>query len=177
MRCFVAVDVPEELKEKLVKAQEEFSAFDAKLVEPKNLHFTLKFLGEVSEDQLKDVEQKLSNIANNTPCFNIQLSGIDVFPNLSYIRVVWVGALSDDFINLHKNVAKALENIGKPGTPHLTIARIRSPRGKEIIAKIVKRYENESFGTMLVDKISLKMSTLTPKGPVYKDIKVFELKK
>ena len=73
-----------------------------------------------------------------------------------------------------------MKNIGKEdkdAIPHLTIARVRSPRDKETIAKIVKRYEKESFGTMQVDKIKLKKSTLTPKGPKYEDLRVFELGK
>lgn len=177
MRCFVAVEVPEELKQKLAQAQQEFSSFDAKPVEPKNLHFTLKFLGEISEDDINLVSEDLADVARQTKPFNIQLSGMGAFPSLSYIRVIWVGALSDDFINLHKTIASAvsLGKIDKEAKPHLTIARIRSPRGKEIIAKIIKRYENQSFGTMLVDKICLKKSTLRPSGPIYEDIKVFKL--
>ena len=177
MRCFVAVDIPEEIKNKIKEVQQEFSSFDAKLVEPKNLHFTLKFLGEISENNIESISKKLTDVARSVQPFNIQLSGMGAFPNLSYIRVVWVSALSDDFINLHKSISSALPGNNKEAKPHLTIARIRSPRGKDIIAKIIRRYEQASFGTMPVNKICLKKSTLTPRGPIYEDIKVFELKK
>ena len=178
MRCFVAVDIPEDLKQRLVQVQQEFTSFDAKLVNPENMHFTLKFLGELSEEQATDVKQKLADLASTQKPFNIHLSGMGAFPSLSYIRVVWIGALSDDFFNLHRAVVEAL-SVGKNDetTPHLTIARIRSPRGKDIISKIIKRYEKESVGTMTVDKISLKKSTLTPRGPVYEDIATYELDK
>jgi 2'-5' RNA ligase len=176
MRCFVAVDIPEEIKEKIAETQKEFSSFDSKLVERKNMHFTLKFLGEISENQIKAVEEKLSALVKKIAPFTVLLSSMGAFPSLSYIRVIWIGAIADEFINLHKNVADALKDIGKPeSTPHLTIARIRSPRDKETIARIITRYEKESFGSMLVDKIKLKKSTLTPRGPVYEDMMVFEL--
>ncbi len=175
MRCFIAVDVPEELKKKIAGIQQEFASFDTKLVEKKNLHFTLKFLGEINENSIKDIAQSIAGLTKNTKPFNIQLSGMGAFPSLSYIRVIWIGVLSDDFISLHKNVSRLLPGKPEKVTPHLTITRVRSPRGKDIIAKIVKKYENESFGTMPVDKITLKKSTLTPKGPVYEGIKVFEL--
>jgi len=180
MRCFIAVDVPEEVKEKIRQVQQEFAGFDAKLVEKENLHFTLKFLGEINEEEIKSVSEKLSALANNFPPFSVLLSGMGAFPSLSYIRVVWIAAIADDFANLHKAVAETLENAGKSekeAVPHLTIARIRSARDKEIMARIIKRYEKESFGSMQVDKISLKKSTLTPRGPIYEDIKVYELGK
>lgn len=178
MRCFVAVEIPEELKSGIVSMQEEFSSLDVKLVEPENLHFTLKFLGEVNEDQAKEVEQRLSAVAKTLSPFFVLLSGIGAFPSLSYIRVVWISAVSSDFLNLHKAVATALLNIGKPekeAIPHLTIARVRSARDKEVIAKIINRYEKEPFGSMQVDKIKLKKSTLAPRGPIYEDIMSFEL--
>ena len=177
MRCFVAVDIPEDIKKKIEEVQQEFSSFDAKLVEPKNLHFTLKFLGEISETTIESMSKKLTDVTSHTKPFNIQLSGMGAFPNLSYIRVVWISALSDDFINLHKSVSSVLPGNNKEAKPHLTIARVRSPRGKDIIAKIIHRYEQASFGTMPVDKICLKKSTLTQKGPICKDIKIFELGK
>jgi 2'-5' RNA ligase len=178
MRCFVAVDLPEEIKEKIQETQRQFSNFDAKLVEKQNLHFTLKFLGEIDDEQIKKIEQILAELANKTPSFTVLINGMGAFPNLSYIRVVWIGAVSDEFINLHKAVSAALGSIGKnEAKPHLTIARIRSPRNKETIARIIKRYEKESFGSMLVDRIILKKSTLTPRGPIYENLKILELSK
>ena len=85
----------------------------------------------------------------------------------------------DQTINLQKSVLSTLERIGKAekAKPHLTIARVRSGRDKNAIAELIKKHENTDFGAMLVDKIKLKKSTLTPKGPIYEDIAVFELGK
>lgn len=177
MRCFIAIDLSNELKDRIISLQKTMPG-DIKLVEPENLHFTLKFLGEIDEDAIKEITERLSKLAGETKPFTISLNSIGVFPNLSYIRVIWIGSTSEEFINLHKSVVKILENIGKPekeAIPHLTIARVRSARNKETIARIIKRYEKEPFGSMTVDKIKLKKSTLTPRGPIYEDIRVFEL--
>ena len=178
MRCFVAVDIPEEPKEKIKELQDQLSPYDVKLVEPQNLHFTLKFLGEIDEAIIKRVKERLSKLTE-TKSFSVLLSGVGAFPKLTYIRVIWIGAKSQDFVNLHKSITEALSKIGKPekGTPHLTIARVRSPRDKEVITKIVKRYESESFSSFIIDKIKLKKSTLTQRGPIYEDLGVFELRK
>lgn len=177
MRCFVAVEIPETLKTKIKELQEQLANYDVKLVEPQNLHFTVKFLGELDSSKVGEVKQKLSDLASNSTQFSVLLSSVGAFPNLTYIKVIWIGAVSQDFLNLHKFVSSTLKGIDKEAIPHLTIARVRTPRNKEIIQKIIKRYENESFGSFNVEKIKLKKSTLTPRGPIYEDLGVFELGK
>ena len=180
MRCFVAVDIPEEVKERISELQKEFSSFDVKIIEPKNLHFTLKFLGEIDETTINQVKEKLSIILKNQPRFSVLLSGVGTFPSITYIRIIWISTKSQDFINLHKLVSDGLKVIGKDdkeAVPHLTIARVRSPRDTEVIAKIIKRYEDEGFSSFTVDKVKLKKSTLTQRGPIYEDLGVFELGK
>lgn len=178
MRCFVAVELPEEVKARVKELQDQLSSCDVKLVEEQNLHFTLKFLGEIDNSKIEEIKQKLSELAKNLSSFSVLLSSVGAFPDLTYIKVIWIGTKSKDFINLHKSVANALKGVGKEdkeAVPHLTIARVRSPRGKEIIQKIIRRYEQESFGSFTADKIKLKKSTLTPRGPVYEDLAVFDL--
>lgn len=180
MRCFVALELPEDLKTRIREIQEQLSSFDVKLVEPKNLHFTLKFLGELDRTAIEIVTQKLSAISGKFSPFSVLLTGVGVFPSLSYIRVIWIGAKSQDLINLHNSVAGALKAIGEPekeAVPHLTIARVRSPRNKDTIANIVKRYESESFGSFTADKIKLKKSILRPSGPVYECLAALDLAK
>ena len=109
MRCFVALEFPEDLKTKIMELQEQLSSFDAKLVEPKNLHFTLKFLGEINRTAIETVTQKLSVISGRFSPFSILLTGVGAFPSLSYIRVIWIGAKSQDLVNLHNSVAEALK--------------------------------------------------------------------
>ncbi len=93
MRCFVAVDIDENLKDKIINIQKELATLgNMKLVEKQNLHFTLKFLGEINERTIKEVMNKLESIAKQTQSFTINIQGMGAFPSLDYIRVVWIGA-------------------------------------------------------------------------------------
>ena len=176
MRSFIAVELSEDLKQSIAQIQKQLEQYDVKLVKEKNLHFTLKFLGEIDDKQIKEVKDKLAHISSDAKPFSISLNSISAFPNINYMRVIWIGTESQDFINLHNSVSSALSDIGKPGgTPHLTIARVKSARNKKELTEFVKANENTVFGKMLVDKISLKKSTLTPNGPIYENIEVFML--
>ena len=139
----------------------------------------MKFLGETDEKIIAEVKEKLTELARKTKPFNITLGSVGVFPDLTYIRVIWFGSETLEFINLQKSILASLKNIGKEekAKPHLTIARVRSGRDRDLITGLIKKYENTDFGTMQVDKIKLKKSTLTPTGPIYEDVCVFELGK
>ena len=158
MRCFIAVDIPEEIKEKVKELQDQLKPYDVKLVEPQNMHFTLKFLGEINDQQVNEIKQSMSKLKKTQP-FSVLLSSVGAFPSLTYIKVIWIGAVSQGFVNLHKSVSTELRNIGKNDketTTHLTIARVRSPKNKEILTKIIRRYENEPFGSLTIDKITIE---------------------
>ena len=85
MRCFIAVDVPEELKDKIVEIQEKIKQVGAnlKLVERENLHFTVKFLGEISDSQIEEVKEFLTKLDEKS--FEILIKGLGSFPSLAYV--------------------------------------------------------------------------------------------
>src|SRR3990170_3019008 len=91
MRCFIAIDIPEEIKAKIIKIQEKFKDFDIKFVEKDNFHFNLKFLGEISEDSIGKINEKIKNVAKNIEPFEMKIAGLGVFPSKTYIRVIWIG--------------------------------------------------------------------------------------
>ena len=174
MRCFVAVDIPEEIKEKIATAQEELAGLDVKLVEKENLHFTLKFLGEVDEGKMKAAMKKLDEVHSDP--FNVMLKGIGFFPSSSFIRVVWAGCQSQEFLNLHLEVNAVLSDMfpkEKP-VPHLTLARVRSQGCRQKLLDFEKKH-NETMGSFEVSQIKIKSSIVTRQGPVYNDVKVWDL--
>jgi RNA 2',3'-cyclic 3'-phosphodiesterase len=175
MRCFIAVDLPDFLKAGIVKTQTELSGFDSKLVEEENLHFTLKFLGDVSEDKIDVMKNRLATI--HIPKFNVRLNGVGFFPNDKFIRVVWIGTESKEFSDLHNDVNNLLSDIVKKEKPmpHLTLARIKTQSFREELIEFSKRHEKEDFGSFEVSKILLKKSTVTRNGPVYEDIQRWAL--
>ena len=90
-RGFIAIDI--KTFPKLIEFKNEIKKTNAniKLVEPENIHITLKFLGDTSEDQIDDIEKKMRLAAIGIDPFNIKLKGAGVFPNQNYIKVIWIG--------------------------------------------------------------------------------------
>ncbi len=179
-RLFVAVPVSEEVKEKIRPLFQLLKATGADLntVAPENLHFTLKFLGDVEESRIQEIVERLS--ARLGKKFTLRVQGLGTFPSLERINVVWAGVGSGDqaLLTLTKEVNQLLNYIRKDEReeiPHLTIARVKSGKNKDKVREIVERNKAMVFGTMDVDKFLLYENELGTGGPVYRTIKEFIL--
>ncbi len=177
MRCFVAVDIGDKLKFEILPLQKELAGMaNVKLVEPENLHFTLKFLGDIDDRMLASAKEMLSKIATGFKPFSAHVRGMGAFPNINYARVVWLGC--PDLFNLQRAVDEALSSFfpkEKEINPHLTLARIRSEKGKEALTDFVNRNKTTEINSFRVEEIKLKETTLTPKGPIYENAEIFKL--
>jgi len=175
VRAFIGIDIDEAVRQKLVAAQEQLQATGAqlKLVEPPNIHVTMKFLGEVPEDRVGAIAEALGRAAAGTKPFDIKVKGIGVFPNLRYIRVVWAGVAEgrDDVIGLQQGIDRELGQLGfrpeRDFVPHLTIARVKTAKQKERLAAFIKEMTDAEFGVTRAQAVELKQSKLTSKGPIY----------
>lgn len=184
MRLFIAIDLPEELKNTIADIQRGFrpADFDLAPVPPENLHLTLMFLGEVGEDNLPGVEGTIQAITKNTAPFRIDIERIGYFTSPSYIRVIWVGI--DDKGNvllplvtaLHTSLNYIRKEPLKPH-PHLTLFRVRSGKNRERLLQEIGALSEVKVGRFMVDKIVLKQSRLARPSPVYSDVKAFPLGK
>ena len=176
MRLFVAVDVDDSIREKVKPILKELSGVSGvKAVEPENLHITLLFLGEVGEEKLARIEERLSEVTFQP--FKISFEGVGAFPNPGSPRVVWIGVKEEgELTRLANSVYEKLKKLGfrrdKDFKAHLTVGRVK--RKNPEVEDIVRKYSSESFGEMEVRDFRLKQSILTPKGPIYKDLRVFE---
>ena len=186
MRCFIAVDTDTKLNSKVEALQRGLAGLDTKLVETHNLHFTLKFLGEVNDKLLESVRIALEQVTRKYQPFTINIENTGVFPSEKFIRVVWFGAqeltnlqasVNDSLAGFFKNEKKREKGTKRKPAAHLTIARVRSQKYRKEIIAFVNKHKNDNIGQMLVKEVKLKKSTATPKGPVYEDIAVFELEK
>jgi 2'-5' RNA ligase len=175
MRCFVAVDLEPGLKKEIVELQKQLTGLDTKLIEPENMHFTLKFLGEVDVKGVNEVSELLGRVAAEFGPFNVAIENAGVFPNEKFIRVVWLGGAA--LLNLQMAVEEELSALFKreKPVPHLTLCRVHSQKYHKELIDFVRKNEKIKIGAMRVDAIRLKESILSRGGPVYKDIKVFEL--
>ncbi|MBS3815365.1 MAG: RNA 2',3'-cyclic phosphodiesterase [Hadesarchaea archaeon] len=182
-RSFISIEIEEEIKNRLTKIQNELvrTGADLKLVEPENIHLTLRFLGDVPEDDLTEIKSAIQDSKKVIGPFKLQVKGMGVFPKPSYIRVIWagVGNGSDETTAIRKSLDQNLTEIDYPPdrkdyTPHLTIARVKTGKNKDSLNEIVNENSEEDFGSCMVNGIELKESELTPEGPIYSTIEKFE---
>ena len=183
VRAFVAIDINEAVRQRLVSVQDQLAATGAKLklVEPSNIHVTMKFLGDVSEDGINAVVEALRKSAEGKPRFDIDVSGIGVFPNPRYVKVVWAGVKrgKDEITDLHRSVDCELQPLGfrpeRDFVPHLTIARVKTVGQREKFAAFLKEMANVDFGSTRAEAVELKQSKLTQEGPIYSTLARIEL--
>ncbi len=173
MRAFVAIEVAnQQVIDSIKKFQSELN-INARPVEPKNFHFTLEFLGEISEEMAQRVISELRTVEFSS--FAVVLKGAGAFPKPEFPRTVWIGTEESgrrSMTDLAKKVEDALEPLGfssdKPFRPHLTVFRIKKKIGD--ITEELKEKRATDFGKMTVAGIKLKKSELTPGGPNYSDL-------
>jgi len=176
IRTFIAVELPERFLAEIEKIEMSFNLPGIKLVEPKLVHITLKFLGDIPENNVEAVASALSQV--NCKPFEARIKGVGVFPKPAYIKVIWLGA-HGNFEALHSEVERVLLpfKFGKDHqfSPHATIARVKQIRDKSNVLENISRMQDIDLGTMMVDSISLKKSTLTPEGPIYETLREINL--
>ena len=185
MRAFVAVDAPASAF--LAKLQAEllevggWTGKDVKPVEAQNFHFTLIFLGEVTEEQVQHICSALSSVWFER--FSIEYSRVGAFPVADSARVIWAGINPEGGSRLDalaRQVVSKVTELGfrqdKPFSPHLTLlrARDRPLRAASALNKIQSSMSSTqaslSQKPYVIDKVHLKKSDLRPAGPVYSNV-------
>lgn len=177
IRIFIAVDIPVSQKVAEIINELKKTQIDAKLVEIENMHLTLKFLGDTDENLVDEIEKTIKESTKNAHPFEIILKNLGVFPNQNYIKIAWIGVENIETLKkITETIDTKLKNLGfekekRPFSAHLTIARIKSAKNKEKLLQLINKYQNAEFQKIKIDKIILKKSTLTPKGPIYTNLK------
>lgn len=180
MRVFIAIDV--EMNEHINRLYQELRNTGAhlKMVEPENMHLTLKFLGEVDEGVVEQVKERMREALADASPYTASLKGVGAFPGRQHIKVVWIGFQDGgETVTLSKTIDEHLSPLGfkkeRNFHPHVTIARMKGREGKERVLGVVDAHEHTEFGHVRCSSIILKQSTLTPKGPIYSDVEVVYL--
>ena len=186
MRLFVSINLPDDLSQSISEIQEAIEpAGGVRLTNPTQCHVTLKFLGEIDPAEVSRVVDGLSEAVETADIapFEATVSGMGVFPELSYIRVIWLGIDegATQVTTLAAAVERALVDRGfNPAdhsfTPHITIARMDHAGGKELVQRVVNE-THPTLGTMSVDEITLTESILTADGPQYETVETIPLSK
>jgi 2'-5' RNA ligase len=189
VRCFIAIELPEEIKKGLKDLQAKLKAggqFPAKWVDPYGIHLTLKFLGNVAQDKLDEITRAVEEASQGIAPFNLDVKGLGVFPNPRRVQVAWVGVVGEveKLANLQQRLESKLEPLGfapenRRFTPHLTLARIRDRASideRERFGQLITETEFEGGYSWPVTAVNLMRSQLTREGAIYSQISSVELK-
>src|SRR5438876_2510290 len=167
----------------MVSVQEELTKTqaDLKIVGRENLHFTVKFLGEISEWQAREADKRLKSLELNRAV--VALEGVGAFPSLGHPNVIWAGVAQADrgkIVPIAESVIAELRGIGeedsRPFQPHITLARVRSAARREALVSLLQLNATRRFGEAELTHLKLKSSELTPRGPVDADVGVYALR-
>lgn len=179
MRTFIAVDIPDGIKQEMAKVQERLrqAGVEAGWTRPEGMHLTLKFLGEVQESRVKEIMSALKTAVSGSGVFRLEVAGAGAFPNARSARVVWIGMGGelDRLTGLHSAVEDAMAGLGfareeRAFTPHLTIGRIKLIRSRERWTAALDEIRNVRLPGFDVTGVNLMKSELRRSGAIYTEI-------
>jgi 2'-5' RNA ligase len=179
MRCFIAIDIDDKIRKELGDLQQRLASSadikkgDVKWVRPEAIHLTLKFLGEIKDEQSVEVCNIIEEVTGKHKSFELAIKSVGCFGGKS-ARVLWVGtgAGSDNLQQLQKDIEQQLASAEWPEetrefSGHLTLCRIRNRKAGAKLAEMIKDYKNFELGVISADSVSVYQSQLRPAGPVY----------
>jgi len=183
LRLFIALLLPEEAKNYLSELLADLKprGRGVKWVNPHNLHLTLKFIGDRPQKDVDIISDKLSSAIAGQSKFSIVFKGCGGFPNLHSPRVLWVGLDgAQPAVDMAAKIDKSLTPLGispekRPFSPHLTLGRVKAFGQLSDITDYMSAI-NLNWPAVTLEKVALVKSTLTPDGPIYENLKQFELK-
>ncbi|MEI6127408.1 MAG: RNA 2',3'-cyclic phosphodiesterase [Pseudomonadota bacterium] len=183
LRTFIALELPEQVKEKLARLQQKFmdSTSGVRWVKPDNIHLTLKFLGSTRVKKVEEVSMILDRIAQGVSPFVLNVGGIGAFPNPKNPKVIWAGIQANACCaHFQERLETALAAAGfsredRPFSPHLTIGRLKDGRMRKELGSLLEEFSNEHIGRFEASHVVFFRSDLEPAGPVYARIKDIEL--
>lgn len=175
MRSFIAINLPVSVKEEIGSIIERLSNAGppARWVPSQNLHVTVKFLDEISEDQVQPLLGAITVAGGEADPFELRLGGFGFFPNERKARVLWI-AIETGFEQL-KGLAQSIDREVKPlgfapekraFKGHITLARFRRPGPVGDLANAAAHIDFHSE-SIKVNQIDLMRSVLSPKGATY----------
>lgn len=183
LRLFIAAELPPEALSalsNLIHGLRASALGGIRLVATKNIHLTLKFLGDTDVARLPALTAALDGLAGRTPAFSLALGDVGGFPNLNRLRVLWVGLAGDlqsldGLAGLVEEACFALDfkANAQPYSPHLTVARMRdsaSPEERRKAGETLTSLQWETGVSVPIDSFKLIKSTLTPEGPIYETL-------
>lgn len=187
IRAFIAIEISSEIKEKLkqltFQLKQRLEAVPVKWVPVENIHLTLKFLGNVSVNNVEVLEKILDSEASNHHSFEASVGELGAFPTTRRPRVVWVKMQAPtELYEIQRCIEEETARLGyahdkRSFKPHLTMGRVSRHANLEQVHKIGQVLESTNvgfLGAMRVKYVHLFRSDLKPTGAVYTRIHTAE---
>jgi 2'-5' RNA ligase len=180
VRLFVALEIPSAVRENLAAFLDSLRgiAKEPRWVRPRNLHVTLKFLGEVEETKVEAIRSALKEMRCEQ-AVTLNFRGLGFFPTEKHPRVFWAGIeASANLKMLASDIEGAIERLGIPReqrefSPHLTLARFERPGLSEALRKAIAANMEREFGSLRTNEFHLIQSKLKPFGAEYTTLASF----
>lgn len=175
IRTFVCFEISGEIKKQISALQNRLKTCGRGVswTNPAGIHLTLKFLGNVAEEKVKEIKASVENAVREMKPVNIKISGTGAFPNFKRPHVYWVGVQepTGQLAQCQKSLDLALEKEGfareeRAFSPHLTLGRVKSVDAVEAISRELAQQEI-NFGEFTANEIIIMKSDLKPSGAVY----------
>jgi 2'-5' RNA ligase len=201
MRVFIAIDIDDKIRKAIADLQKQIASKvdvkkgDLKWVEPNNIHLTLKFLGEISDEQsaspkagetspkggLEEVKEITNTVAQAHQKFTLEIESVGSFGGRS-AKIVWVGAKkgTDELLALQKDLDDLLAQAGYPReerefSAHLTLCRVNHPIAGLKMGEAIAQFSHLKLGSIAADALCVYQSQLTPQGPIYTMLNDYKL--
>ena len=175
IRSFIAIAIADDIRARLKQAQATMApaAPGVKWVETANIHLTLRFLGDVTDETALAVEDAMRHAAAGIAPFEMHLCGVGAFPTPQRANVVWAGVeKAEPLVLLFDRLDARLRTLdvkqeGRGFEPHVTIGRVKDAKGAQGLPRALHESQAADFGRMTVSELALMKSELTPAGPIY----------
>jgi len=182
LRAFIAIQLSADLKRQIRELQAEWKRQTPELgalswVHPEGIHLTLRFLGDMAEEQVEAIASVLRRAAAPVRAFRLDVRGLGGFPTPARARVLWLGLTGaaeaiSALQHLQATIEHGVVGLGFAGeerafTPHLTLARIRDRGVAGPVAKLVMKEQDRTVGELHAGSVALIKSELRPNGAVY----------
>lgn len=180
IRTFIAVDLPPNVLDALGQISTQLQAklpdTPVRWVNFEKMHLTLKFLGDVSTENISMVERILKSEASKRPVMEIGIGGIGAFPKMRHPRVVWIGVEAPtELFDLRRGIEDGVARLGYnydkyEFTPHLTLGRISrkaSATDVRTVGNVLHDFQVGFLGVARIDAVHLYKSDLHPDGARY----------
>lgn len=179
IRAFIAIDLCAPIQEKIAAITNQLQKTCGPAVHwvpAKNIHLTLKFLGDVSPTNLDLLKKIIASESARQKTFELTISGLGAFPSPSRPRVIWVGVQAPPtLMALERGIEAETQRLGytaedRPFSPHLTLGRVThnaNPQEVRQVAEGLQKMQVGDLGSYTVDVVKLFRSDLQPGGAVY----------